>query len=508
MKPKVTSIIVCLCFLIQGFLFGQVELRNEFSLTDLYLNINRPATCLNRQLNPGWQIENCSGNHMAYYSSFNSDFGKYKLPYSPQQRTDWNYIAAGENKLFENGLFSGYVGYRQQRLSDKKWVHNRLPYRGLPFLLADSSTGGIELTGIHWQLGYSHELIKNKLYLGSSLFYNVDEEHKTVFPKPINKHRDIVWSNGLGYRINKYLKTGLSFSYFGFQEIMKTSKYSLDQDKTPTFFNIRGLDNPIISRGKTSEERKIDIDGYRLTIDSEVNNLLVDKLSLLGGYEQASADIVDGGAYPVPQGDWFSQRLFFSTNLIISVFDDLQVKIFSTGQSNLQTGEHPDLAIEIYAYREKYLKGGIGLRFPIKTWFVLAPTIYGSSQYLKRVDKFNGILDYYPSNTIGARIGIDFNRYKNLEFSLKIGSEVTEVGDSELYTRGKGWYYKQITASEIRFYQSDKEWPWIDAKLKWYYKPDLNFIFDFHYGSLMPSSNGYFSDVSRNNVAINFSIEY
>ena len=508
MKPRITSIIAGLCLLIQGFLFGQVELRNEFSLTDLYLNITRPATCLNRQLNPGWQIENCTGNHMAYYTSFNSDFGQYKLPYAPRQRRDWNYIAAGEKRLFENGLFSGYVGYRQQRLFDKKWVHNRLPYRGIPFLLADSSTGGIELTGIHWQLGYSHELIKDKLYLGSSLFYNVDEEHKTVFPKPINKHRDLVLSTGLGYIINQYFKTGFSFSYFDFQEIMKTSKYSLDQDKTPTFFNIRGLDNPIISRGQTSEEREIDIDGYRIKFDGQIQDLIVDKLNLIGGYEYAYADVIDGGAYPVPQGTWYSGRIFFSANAIFSLSRKLKTEIFSSGQINNQNADHPDLDIAIYEYRQEMIRGGIACHLSFKNWFTLSPSVYGSSCYLKRVDKFNGILDYYPANSYGAQLDIDFYRYKNVEFNLVLGNEVTRLQDSKIFTREEGWYYDRITQKEILFYKSNKQYPWIGSTFKWFYKPGLNFLLSFRYGRLISRDNNYFSGKKRGNIDINFSIEY
>ncbi|HMA62187.1 MAG TPA: hypothetical protein VKP78_06000, partial [bacterium] len=418
-----------------------------------------------------------------------------------------NYIAAGQKKLFENGLFTGYVGYHQQNMDEKKWVHNRMPYRGIPFLLADSSTGGMELNGIHWQLGYSHKLRGDKLYLGSSLFYNVDEEHKTVFPKPINKHRDIAFTTGVGSRINSNINLGLSATYFDFQEIMETSKYSLEQDKTPIFFNIRGLDNPIISRGQTSEERQIDLTGYRLTFDSEVYDLLSEQITLLAGVEQAKAEAVDGGAYPVPQGSWSSNRYFYSVRMAFSVFRTTSLELFSKGQINDQTADHPDIDVEIYEYHREQILAGLAWQIPVGSLFAIKPSVYGSSQYLKRADKFNGILDYYPATIYGGSLELRFFQYKGVSTNLEMGSSFLEIGDTEMFADRIGWYYNQITAKESEYYQSNKLKPWVSAKIKWKHSPKVDFVLNIQYEQIIPDSH-YFENSRRSRLKVDFSVEY
>ncbi|MCF7740217.1 MAG: hypothetical protein K9N00_00345 [Candidatus Marinimicrobia bacterium] len=500
-------VFICIMLAFTMPIFAQDYFQDNFSLTETYLAISRPEVVCNQSNNPAWQIRDYTDNNMSYGVSFDFDNGDFALPYIPSINRDVNYTAAGQKKLFENGLFTGYVSYHQQNMDDKKWVHNRLPYRGIPFLLADSSTGGMELNGIHWQLGYSHKLRGDKLYLGSSLFYNVDEEHKTIFPKPINKHRDIAFTTGLGSKLSSKINSGISITYFDFQEIMKTSKYSLEQDKTPIFFNIRGLDNPIISRGQTSEERQIDITGYRATFDSDIQDLLADEIKLMAGLEQAESEAVDGGAYPVPQGTWASDRYFYSVRAAFSVFKSTRLEMFSKGQLNHQTADHPDINVGIYEYHREQILAGIAWQFPVGRLFEIKPSVYGASQYLKREDKFNGILDYYPATIYGGSLKFQFFQYKGVLSSLEMGTSFLESGNTEMFTDRIGWYFNQITAPEAEYYQSNKIRPWASAEVRWNYNPNLDFLLKIQYGQIIPDSH-YFENSRRSSLKVDFCVEY
>jgi hypothetical protein len=94
-----------------------------------------------------------------------------------------------------------------------------------------------------------------KIYSGTTVFYNVDEAYKTIFPKPQVKHRDIMLTHGFAIKPVKQILLGLTALYFDFQENLETSQYNQDQTKTPIFYKIRGLDNPLVFKGETSEER-------------------------------------------------------------------------------------------------------------------------------------------------------------------------------------------------------------------------------------------------------------
>ncbi len=52
-----------------------------------------------------------------------------------------------------------------------------------------------------------NEVIKNKLNYGVSFFYNVDEQMKTVFPKPIIKRSDFTVQLFSGIKTNNIIST-------------------------------------------------------------------------------------------------------------------------------------------------------------------------------------------------------------------------------------------------------------------------------------------------------------
>jgi len=368
--------------------------------------------------NPAWISKKHRGNIHSYEIKTDFEQGDLKLPFTPEKSLDINYIASGEKQLFGSGVFSGYVSYHQQNLSNKFWIHNRNPYQGFPFLLADSSEGDIKLNGIHWQLGYSHEILKDRLFVGTRLFYNVDEEMKQVFPKPINKHRDMVFSLGIGSILTENLELGFTWNYFDFQEILKTGKYSMEQARNPIFFKIRGLDNPLIFRGTSSVERDMDFIGNSLQLDGKIRDFFFKELDFVAGFENCDAEAVDGGAYPVNQGTMTSDELYFSMSGAIALPGKSEWKFFSHGNALEQISDHPDIAIEVFEYRRKQVVFGTGLQFLFFDHLTLQPGIFGSSQYLKRVDKFNGILEYYPSQSLGEYLTLDIVGFKKFSWYI------------------------------------------------------------------------------------------
>ncbi|MBN2280161.1 MAG: hypothetical protein JXQ65_06250 [Candidatus Marinimicrobia bacterium] len=456
--------------------------------------------------NPAWRICDFLGDFQRLGIELENQKGDFGQVFEPDNLFNINTIAEGEKQLFKKGVFSGYVAYHRQKLGNKLWVHHRNPYIGFPFLLADSSTGDLELNGIHWQLGYSHSLLENKLFLGSQLFYNVDEEMKEVFPKPIIKHRDLALSLGTGYRFGGFVQTGLNYTYFDLEELAATSKYSLDQDKTPIFFKVRGLDNPIIFRGETSEERKQTFVGHNLQLDSKISGLWAKETKLWGEFEMGRIEAVDGGAYPIDQGRMETRKLAFFAEATFSLAGKSELAFRALGVRRFYTADHPDLKIEVFEYKSEKLGGELELLLPLNPHLAMVPKLFGSSQFLKREDKFNGILDYFPSGTWGGSLEIEYTGFSKLNQSLEPGYSMTKIGDKKIFAYNTGWYYNQVTAEEEIFYGTDRLTYWLKYAVSYRFKNNRYILVDIRYQFSDQADNGYFKDARELSAGLKLEI--
>ena len=150
-----------------------------------YLVLNAAATYFQRYSNPAMLAAEF-GNRSFYTVAQDGHRGDFRRPFTARARSEYTATAGGQQVFGRRSLLAGSFSYRRQRLEEKMWVHNRAPYSGQPFLLADSSTGDFRLNGIFWEVLWSRNWIEQKLTSGIGLFYNVDEEYKTVFPKPVS----------------------------------------------------------------------------------------------------------------------------------------------------------------------------------------------------------------------------------------------------------------------------------------------------------------------------------
>ncbi len=471
---------------------------------DYYLGI--PTSELRADGNPAWLMHSEYPNHLRYAVDYVNQSGSLKLPFEPQRLSQSIASVSGNKMISQRGVFAGNFSYRNYLLSDKMWVHNGAPYTGNPFLLADSSVGDVSLNGLFWELNYAHALIPEKLDWGVSVFYNVDESVKQTFPKPIVHNRDLTLSSGLGYTFSSRIRTGLTLNYFDFQEIMKTGKYSLDQDKTPVFFKIRGLDNPIILHGVTSEERLLALQGVRLTLDATLNQILARLIRVSAGMESARACNEDGGSYPIAQGDWFIQKYFYKLDILLPVHPKLGLDIHSTGNLNQQQGDHPDFNAEIYEFRTQMLGGGFDLVYQFAPDGSVSPGWHFTSQTYKRIDKFNGILQYVPSSILGYHITSSLPGLGRLSAVLGVGLETLTIGDPETFLALNGFYYDAISKAEAEYLAADKSELWLQATLTWKSAAGTHYALESRW-SRIQATGADLSDKDRNFLSLKLTID-
>ena len=438
--------------------------------------------------NPSWNFIDDSVTSVKYSFQTLSTNGNFRRAMDPNGISDNYWTASGSKYLGEKSLFYGSFSYRLKNDKDKMWAQNRQPYTSLPFILADSSTGDWELNGLMWNVDISRELIRDKLYSGLSIFYNVDERYQDIFPRPRANHRDMFVNTGIGYIKDEKSRIGTMVKYYNIQESLTTSKYSLDQEKTPIFYKFRGLDTPLIFRGETSEERLYSIEGASLMIDGLVKHFDLADIDFSVNYGISHADNVDGGAYPIKQGKWRNQYGSYSLTLLFALGNTNCLKLFSNGFTRNLDAEHPDLHLDIYSEKEKIFNGGVTLDMGRQHGWMLSPTAEFLSRSFKRVDTFNGILDYFPGRLGRFYLKMDIPDRGFTDFNLGVGFDKYRVGDDKVYIpRNVGFFYQNVTMTDESYYSSDYSAFRISEQLSFGKKRRYLLVLD--YLRIMPDSD-------------------
>jgi hypothetical protein len=456
--------------------------------------------------NPCWNVRDDSVTTVRYSLQSRSANGDFRRVLDPGRINDNYWTASGSKRLGARSLFYGSFSYRFQNASEKMWSHNRQPYSGLPFVFADSSTGAWELNGLMWNVDISREFVRDRLYGGISVFYNVDEEYQDIFPRPQGKHRDMYINTGIGALSSGDSRLGFMLKYYNIQESLKTSKYSLDQEKTPIFYKLRGLDMPLIFRGQSSEERLYSIEGVTLSIDGVIRNFLFRKIDFTANYGISAADNEDGGAYPIEQGGWEDEYAGYSVVMTMAPRTRTDVLLYSRGMQRLQSATHPDLQVEIYHETERRLSGGVALKLGSQSGWLFSPSIEMTSQMLKRVDTFNGILDYFPGTLWRYHLLVDTPDRGYIDFKLGAGIDFYSVGDDKVFIPGYvGFYYRTVTAIDELYYGTDYGALYFSETLSFGKKRRYSLILE--YLRLLPRDSEYFKQDFREQLQLNFIVE-
>lgn len=483
--------------------FAETDLR-LFDPLDFHSTIRLQPVQRRSVVNPCWSVRESSGTMVGYAVQNVSGAGDFHRVLDPGRINDTYWTASGWKRLGGETLFSGRFSYRHSNAAEKFLSHNRQPYSGLPFVLADSSCGDWELNGLMWQVEISRVLLKDRLYSGVAVFYNVDEEYQNIFPRPRGTHRDIVLDAGIGVNKAEKWRIGLMLKYYNLQESLKTSGYSLDQEKTPVFYKVRGLDMPLVFRGQTSEERLYSIAGTALSVDGIVHNfrsLTIDFAANLGA---SRADNVDGGAYPIEQGSWDDEYASYVLAFTAQPSLAVQIVFFSSGFYRFQAAHHPDLQQEIYHETVRRMSGGIGLNLGSSTGWRVSPMLEMASKLLKREDSFNGILDYFPGTLWRGNLLLDSPDRSRVNFTTGVGFSGYFVGKSVVYEpSSSGFYYQTVTAVDQQYYGTDFRALRLSENLTFGKK--RRFSLELEYLRMVPRNAETFE--SREQVQMRFTVE-
>ena len=234
------------------------------------------------------------------FNTFNIS-GDFRLPFTGQEIRRQNFFVRSVYPLSEKDIFKGAFIYRHRVDETVLWLNQSRHLRENPFLFADSSSGDFRLNGLFWSAEWAHRFSKAILF-GVGLFYNVDQRLKQIFPKPLDKHRDIFIKSGVQFSLSRW-KVGITYHFVDEQEKIEIKKYNLEQNLTPTLFKFRYFDLPVILRGRTSEERKVEYTAHAwgLQLSRDFDSFL---LSGYLRYLLARSETMDGGSRAQNEGHY------------------------------------------------------------------------------------------------------------------------------------------------------------------------------------------------------------
>lgn len=422
----------------------------QFPTTEaLFLDIYSDLTADLPMRNPAYLDSSSAPYSYAFSYSYMNTGGNYKLPFSPEAK-NYHTLEVSAYQEMEGGLyFGGRFAYRNEERIGKLWLHNAETNIDVPFYFGDSTSGDFNLNGIDWNFIFSYPLSKNTR-VAMDIFYNVDEQFKSVFPKPNSKRNDLHVKPALGFE-NKYIRLGLIANYFRYMEKIETKKYSLEQNRTPTFMRMRGLDRPLLSYAEKTEERLQIIDGYGLSGDLLLNQIV----NFAWDYEKSYAQLTDGGNYPIDQGHWTYKRFNHKSSLLFFTQNDIVDADLYFGQFwELAKGYHPSLNAQIFNSSERHFEGGLILAYLPSSHHMWRTNISYSFEDLHREDTFLGLSHYIPAEILHLSFNYKLQKSKtalnfNLAFELKDANAPTEFNEFS------DWYYEIITKNEIAYYAMD-----------------------------------------------------
>lgn len=114
-------------------------------------------------------------------------------------------------------LFHGRFSYRHQRQDNLRWTDIMDPYRGTPFVLADSTVG--DWKKHHFALEASASLpLNERLAVGLALNYRVGSGAKNRDPRPLSNVNDITLLPSASWTVNNRHVLGIHGRYRRFKE--------------------------------------------------------------------------------------------------------------------------------------------------------------------------------------------------------------------------------------------------------------------------------------------------
>ncbi|HDQ00646.1 MAG TPA: hypothetical protein ENN22_15885 [bacterium] len=289
--------------------------------------------------NPALLIQDPEPEVLCLRSVVNNSEGGFKPFVQPGRTSLYRQSVSGKKQINAHQIFKGRFGFQKLVRDEWDWLATRDLHFGMPFLLGDATSGATHFNAILIKAEYCH--LFEKLSLGVSLDYQVDEGLKEVSPKPTSKHRDIHFTIGAGYKLSKKLSLEMITSVSDNNEEIyyredKTSAY-----QEVTLVKFRGYDLPLLLNKKV-ETRYGYFDDYRFA--GSVRYKWAEKSFVQTYFENGiqQINIQDNAIDPREEGYWQNHLISGGLKSVWSIGEGVFWRLHYHYGSQAMWARHPN----------------------------------------------------------------------------------------------------------------------------------------------------------------------
>ncbi|MBE9601694.1 DUF6850 family outer membrane beta-barrel protein [Pedobacter sp. MC2016-24] len=350
---------------------------------------------------------------------YNQEDGAFKMAQEPERTSQFNFETERYQKIGRM-LFYGRAAYTQQKDKGLQYSDVLDPYRGTPYILADSIGGAWQKQLYALQVkAVSPAMAGQRLVLGLGATLNVGTGARQNDPRPLSTNNEITLTPGLTWRLNKSGTLGINGLYSHYRE--EVSLEVKNGNVNHYLYKSLGLGQLEFPTAFTAGASRI-YSGNKLGGDVQYQwrKESISWLTSLG-YRTYQERVADGTSVPRKSGTWKQKTYQFNSSL--NVRGQNLLHRFSVSLQRLE-----DTGIEFHEFYDA----------ATKTWKTLLEAEFYSSTCDQASFSYT-LIKTQPENSFNwlAEIG---GNYGSVDKTYLIPASKQEISRAEVWlTAAKNW---------------------------------------------------------------------
>lgn len=355
-----SNLIILLILLTVNLSFSQVERiaamgNPTISLRDFDLDFN----LYDFGKNVAGLSEDRSFDVLFIRPSFFSSDNSYRRYFDYEKSKIYTLTFDG-TKVLNEGTFRGYVTYEIENRINVNRALNRYPYTGIPFFLADTTSGDFVYNGPRVGFQYSFEFLRN-FYLGFELNYQLVDGLKNIYSRAKSLWRNIDGSFNMAYYFDKNFVIGAKVSRLDNKESIEAKSEDLFDAE---ILNYRGDTYAFRRRSQSVEQtyREKSTTYSFQTIWSPFDKL---KFGILSEYKNSNlkTHYPYGMLKEYEEGHSVFENIYFKTKVSYALFDNLLFGLLAEYENYSSWSRISELGLLIWKWKVNRINVGSGVSY-------------------------------------------------------------------------------------------------------------------------------------------------
>jgi Family of unknown function (DUF6850) len=447
--------------------------------------------------NPAYLKWEESDERLLIQSYFNNTDGEFKSFLDPGKSNNYQLNFSGKKQISKNQVFKGSFAFQNEERIGWDWLTTKYYYTGSPFLLGDSTSGTTRYNSMLINAEYSGKIF-NRLHVGFSLSYGVDEGLKKVTPRPISEHRDLFFNLGIGYFFDEFTSAGLVLKTYDFNEkiIYKEDQGGLYRETI--IFKLRGYDFPL-KYYKKRETRYSYHNGYAGTITFQHSTKLL-SIAAAATIEMENISVQDGTNDPQPEGYWKNDKFEGETQLLLYPAETITCGFYYKFNYSKMWARHPVFQSTFMENENPTHNISAGVEWSLTEDLAVGVEMSAATTDEKYNDYYSDISWKNQKLILAPKLGINYRWNEWLQTYAAYEYSNCKADKKELLVSEPTDFYNNFRSIDIQYNLSDFNMH--SAYLKTTIIPSGIGEFNIYiiYSKIQSDKNSYFNGSSRSSI--------